>query len=185
MNWLMAFHVAGHAGNQPAHRVGVEVAQLKPLELGEDVGADIVQHPLPQDVDAHGKRVPEREFQHLQRQVAQRGHQQHVVEALAGGCVQPGLQRPRPEGVVDGVALDQPEGRLRQRDQQRQQQPGPDVAQVGLQVAQHPAGQLGVERLLKSFVRLGHLVTSSLAWTAGAASAMPASSGASRSLSSR
>ncbi len=64
-------HVRRHARHQAAHRIAVEEAHLQPLQVEEDLLAQVVHHLLPHHL--HGERL--REFQ--QEAEEHRGQEEH------------------------------------------------------------------------------------------------------------
>ena len=125
------FHVGGHPGHQPAHRVSVEVADAEALQVRVDLHPEVVHDAL-SDV-RHEQRAPvfdgEVEQERRQVQSGQETEQAHVV--LGHGHV---------ERVLGEARTDQGQCRLRQQ----QRDGDPRQPAVRTQVAQQAAQQRAV-----------------------------------------
>ncbi len=121
-------HVVGHAGDQPAHGIPVEVADVQGLDVTEDLDPQIVHDPLSGPV--HQPRLCERaaELQNQEPEVKQCQKRETVPVADS-------------DVLVDGDQRQERTRQLQGRHHQKQRYRCAHDPAVGSQVSQHPPGQ--------------------------------------------
>ena len=148
--------VGGHAGHEPAHGIPVEVLDVEPLQMPEDLFAEVVHDVLPHQIHQHHLRVEHGESGDQRGHVKDRRHLDSVqrLQAPAEGAHGVRHSPAHPDRVrslkrlheeVDGHGDDRRPHDLQRRRENDQDHREPGPHPVRPQIAQQPPRQPRIE----------------------------------------
>ena len=151
-HFVEGVHVRGEPGHQPAHRVAVEEAGVQPLQVLEDLHAQVEHHLQPGQLHAVGLQEIDGEGGQQGEQVQRRNLRQPCGRVGAQpGIEEGGLARRGRQVAVDGHLGQEGADRLQPGVQQDGQEAERHQRLVRAQVGQQPLHQPRVVRLPQDF----------------------------------
>ena len=151
--------VVGRARHEPADGIAVEEAEVQPLEVGEDVAAQVAHRRLPRQRHQHAVPVLERRADQHRHEVERReperaAHAEVRLEEERERAARGGLGGALPQHLVEPVLHDPGRRELEQEERHHEPDRQRDLPPVRRDVAPEPPEEPGVVGLAEGLLLL-------------------------------